>query len=378
MRVPFRQGIVRAPQNFLDLADGTVSIVAPPAEAILVTFADGASNYLLAERLDVPKAWPGPFPAGDQSFWLYWDIDRITGAKTYGYTIYEPIEAGVAPQNPRRDQHWYDTRNNKLMVWNPTADRWQHKIRVFAAELTGNATFSSVSISAPLFTGTQTGISAQTEILAGALMFDADGKPLKRNNGTFFTTEDVAITGVASSSHVKVNALVLEGEAVTNIPAFSVVYFNEFNKITLANSEQLTQAPYGVTDQDAATGKIVNVMMDGVITNPAWDWTSAGVNAPVYVNSVGEITTTPGVTPVVLGYVVDRTTIVITRSTTIVNGGGGGQPIPTGGPNQVLGMDALGLNLEYKDVVGTPDQIVITKNAGKIQVSLDDIDCGTF
>lgn len=378
MRISFRQGIVRCPPNFLELSNGAVNIIVPPAESVIVTFADGNSNYLLVERLDVPGAWPGPFPTGSQSFWLYWDLNILTGAKTYGYTIYEPIEAATAPIFAQNDQHWFDTANNKMFVWNAAANRWQQKLRVFAAQLTGGATFTSMSINSPLFTGTQTGIATPQQILAGALIFDADGKVVKRNNGAFFTTEDIAVTGIASSSQVKLGGLVLEGAAQTNIPAFTVVQFTDFNKITTANSNVVTEAPYGITDQDAATGDIVSVMMEGVITNPAWDWTSAGINAPVYLDSQGQLTAIPPVTPIVIGNVVDKDVILIKSSTTIVEGGGGGGLPPIGGPNQVLGLDNAGGALEYKTISGTANQIIVTHTANQVNLSFDEIDCGTF
>jgi len=380
MRITFRQGIVRCPPNFLELSGGSVSIVVPSAESVIVTFADGASNYLLTERLDVNDAWPGPFATGSQSYWLYWDIDRLTGTKTYGHTLYEPVEGAVAPSFPQNDQHWYDTTSNKMFVWNTTANRWQQKIRVFAAQLLGGNTFTSMSINSPAFTGTQTGISTPTQILAGALVYDADGKVLKRNNGTFFTTEDVAVTGVASSSQVKLGGLVLEAAAQTNIPAFSVVQFSDFNKIILGNSSVASEAPYGLTDQDAATGDIVSVMMEGVVSNPAWDWTAAGVNAPLYLTTTGGLTATPPVTPIIIAHVLTSDTILIKSSTTIINGGGGGGGglPPIGSPNQVLGVSGDGAGLEYKSITGTANQIVVTNTANQVNLSFGEIDCGTF
>lgn len=379
MRISFRQGIVRCPANFLELTNGTVNIVVPSAESIIVTLADGNSNYLLTERLSVSKAWPGPFPASSQSYWLYWDLNAVTGEKTYGYTLYEPIEAFTPPKQVQDDQHWFDTANNKMFVWNNAANRWQQKYRVFAAQLTGGATFTSMSINSPLFTGTQTGITSPTPIAAGALIFDADGKVVKRSGGSFFTTEDTAVTGIASSSHVKLSGLILEGTALDNIPAYTVVQFADFNKIKTASSNIVTEAPYGITEQGAAKGDTVSVMMEGVITNPDWDWSSAGVNAPVYLGPTGQLTTTKPVVPIVIGNVVDKDVIMIKSSTLIIdNGGGGGDLPPIGLANQVLGVDDSGKVLEYKSITGTENQIVVTHTAHQVNLALGEIDCGTF
>lgn len=378
MRITFRQGIVRAPANFLDLSSGAVSIIVPPAEQLLVTFADRNSNYLLAERSDVLNAWPGPFPPGAQSFWLFWDLNNVTGAKTYGYTVYEPVEGATPPPFPQNDQHWFDTANNQMKVWNTEGNRWIAKIRVFAGQLLGGTSFQSLSINAPAYTGTQTGINTPLEVAAGALIFDADGKVIKRQNGAFFTTEDVAVTGVASSSQVKIGGLVLEGTAQENIPAFTVVQFTDFDKINIANSNVISNAAYGFTDQDAATGDVVSVMVEGVITNPAWDWTSAGINAPLYVNTQGQLTAVPPVTPIVVATVIDQDVILIKSATIIVEGGGSGSLPTIGSPNQVLGVNNGGTDLEYKSITGTTNQIVVTHTANQVNLSFDSIDCGTF
>ncbi len=382
MRLSFRQGIVQCPPNFLELENGAVNLVVPSSESIIVTFADGDSNYVLSERLDVEKAWPGPFPTGNQSFWLYWDLDLLTGAKTYGYTILEPIESAAPPRNPQDQQHWYNISLNKMYVWSASGNKWQPRVRVFAAQLTGNGLFISMSNSSPSFTGTQTGVTISSlygspAFTAGALVFDADGKVLKRSNGTFFTSEDIAVTGVASSSQVKYGAMLIEAEATDNIPKFSIVQFTDFNKITTANNELITEAPYGITNQDAAVGDIVSVMMEGIITNPFWDWSSLGVNAPLYLDTNGQLTGQRPTVPVIIGYVIDRDVILINHGGGSGESSGGGDIPEIGGPNQVLGVNALGDGLEYKTLAGK-DGIVIQHSAARIDIGISVIDCGTF
>lgn len=377
MRLSFRQGIVRCPPNFLELSNGSVSVVVPHAESVVVTFADNASNYLLTERLSVANAWPGPFPTGAQTYWLYWDLNMLTGLKTYGHTTLEPIEGATAPVNPQNDQHWYDTGRNRMVVWSVAANRWQQKVRVFAAQLTGNGIFISMSIHSPSFIGTQTGILAAVDVNAGALVFDADGKVLKRNNGTFFTTEDVVVTGVASSSQVKVGGILVEAEAQTNIPKFTVVQFTDFNKIKTANSTVLNTAPYGLTNQDAAVGDIVSVAMEGVITNPDWDWSSLGINAPLFVDNNGQLTGVEPLIPIVIGYVVDRDVVLINSSTTVIGQGSAQELPPIGQPNQVLGVNPGGSGLEYKTLAGK-DGITIAHTPALTTIGIDVIDCGTF
>lgn len=319
MRIPFRQGIVRAPLNFLQLSSGKVNLSISSPDAVLVTFADGAADYLITERASVANAWAGPFSAGSQSYWLYWDLNLVTGQKTYGHTLLEPAEGSTAPSTPMNDQHWFDTSVNKMKVWNATAGRWIPKVRTFAAQLNSGSVFVSMSINSPVFTGTQVGNLQSQAVEAGALVFDADGAVVKHTNGTFLTTEDVVLTGIASSSHVKFGSIVVEAEATGNIPAYGLVRFTDFNKVSVVTNFLIDNSAYGIVDTSASPGDVVNITMEGLITNPAWDWTSAGINAALYVDNVGNLTTTVPATPIAVAAVVDKNTILLRPSSLFLN-----------------------------------------------------------
>lgn len=321
MRIPFRQGIVRAPSNFLQLTSGKVSLSIPPSQTLIMAFADGAADYLVTERLSAANAWTGPFVGGSQSYWLFWDLNTVTGAKTYGHTLLEPVEGSVAPVSPLNDQHWFDTVANKMKVWNSTVSRWIPKIRVFAGKLNNGAIFVSMSISSPVYTGTQIGNLQSIAVDAGALVFDADGYIVKKANGTFLTTEDVVLTGVASSSHVKFGSIVLEAEATESIAAFSIVRFTDFNQVSVATNYVLDNAAYGIVDVDANSGDVVSITMEGLISNSDWDWSAAGINAPLYVDINGALTTVAPPTPIAVAAVVDTTSILLRPSSLFLNSG---------------------------------------------------------
>ena len=310
MRISFRQGLVRAPANFLQLSGGRVSIALASDESIAVAFADRASNYLVTERQPITNAWIGPF-SGGTAYWLFWDLNASTGARTFGHTLLEPEEGATAPTNPQNDQHWFDTSINQMKVWNSLATRWMPVIRVFAAQLSTAGTFVSMSINSPAFTGTQIGNLQTQAVNVGALVFDADGAPVKRSNGTFFTTEDVAVTGIASSSQVKLGSMVVEAKAEANIPAFSVVRFTAFNTINVATNYLVDNGMYGIVDVAVSAGSLAQVTTDGLITNPAWDWTSVGINTPLYVDSQGQLTTTAPPTPIPVAAVADKHSILL-------------------------------------------------------------------
>lgn len=312
MRISFRQGLVRVPANFLVIAAGKVSLVLPPAETVVATLADGTNDYLITERLSITDAWTGPFVAGTD-YWLYIDINTTTGARTFGHTIYEPVETATAPTVHPVGQCWFDTVNNTFKVW--TGSSWVRKVRVFAAKLQGGTTFLSMSIISPIFTGTQVGELASQPINAGALVFDSvSGSPLKRGDGTFFTTENLALTGVVSSSQVKVGSIIVEAEALSPIPAYSIVRFADFNKVEVATNSMIEYGTYGIVEYDAATGAIASVVLEGLVQNLNWDWTAAGVNAAVYVDATGTLTTGVVPNPIPVAAVVDAHTILLRPS----------------------------------------------------------------
>jgi hypothetical protein len=319
MRISFRQGLVRAPLNFLQLAAGKVNLVIPPTDSMLLTFADGAADYLITERVSITNAWTGPFIAGAQSYWLYLDLNVLTGQRTFNHTLLMPVEGATAPVAPANDQHWFDTTVNKMKVWNSVSGTWIPKIRVFAATLTGGTILGSVSINAPLYTGTQVGSLQSIAVEAGALVFDGDSIIVKHSNGTFLTTEDVVLTGIASSSHVKFGSIVIEAAAGSAIAAYSIVRFTAFNTVTTATNYLLDNSAYGIVDRSGVSGDILSITMEGLITNPAWDWTSAGINAQLYVDGTGQLTTAIPPTPIPVAAVVDKSTILLRPSSLFLN-----------------------------------------------------------
>lgn len=327
MRTPFRQGIVKAPASFLVPTGGTVSLNIAPLDHALVTFADGDANYLIAERQSVPNAWSGPFTAGTD-YWLYWDINNRTGVRTFGYTLREPVEGNVAPLTPAPDQHWFDTANKRMKVWNATSGQWVNKIRVFAAKLQAGSVLVSMSYESPAFTGTQVGLFQSIPAVAGALVFDINGDPVRRSNGTFFTTEDAVTTGISSAAMVKLGSVVIDAVAAENIPAYSIVRFSDFHQIELASNYVSVNGTYGLIEMDATTGAVVNVVMEGVITNPNWDWSAAGVNAPLFSDETGQLTTIQPPNGVVVATVIDTNTILL-RAAIVTYTEGQGVVLPT-------------------------------------------------
>jgi hypothetical protein len=319
MLVGFRQGLVRAPANFLSRNGNAVSLQVPPNDTVIVTIADGVSDYLISEKQSITNAWAGPFNT-NVNYWLYWDIHLTTGVRTFGYTVRNPAEGPNPPTSPQNDQHWFDTTANQMKVFNTTANRWIRVIRIFAAGYLGGAVFEALGPVANVFTGTQ--IGNNTSINAGALLFDNFNGALKKKDGTYFTTEDYAVTGVASSSQVKMGSIQLRAEADAYIPPLTVVRFTDFNKILPASNFLIDKVVYGMIEFEANMGDVVNVSLEGVISSGNWDWSAAGVNTPLYVDGYGVLTTIASIPPIPVAAVIDKYSILLRPSSLFLGGSG--------------------------------------------------------
>lgn len=138
MQIPFRQGIVQCSHNLSNKPNflqkiGNDVFINTFAGPLIVSFSQGASEYLLREPDNSSiDAFVGPF-ASNKSYWFYWDLNTVTGIKTYGYTTLFPIFGPTLPANPATDQHFFSTSDHKMYVWN--GSNWVNKIRAFAGQL---------------------------------------------------------------------------------------------------------------------------------------------------------------------------------------------------------------------------------------------------
>jgi hypothetical protein len=308
MKITFRQGIVQHQQpTFLGVNTLFVDLIVTDTPCV-IAFADGIKDYLYVEQTSVADAW-GPITLGvDQ--WLYWEIDRRTAQRTFGITFLEPVAQATAPINPMNDQHWFDTSTMIMKVWSTAGNRWLEKIRTFACELSNGSLPISVSINAPAFDGTQVGNT--TEVFAGQILFDATTDlPLKTTNNKFFTTEDRLTVKTIAASDIKVASLVLSAEAQQVLAPYTIVKFTDFSRVEHADEFTSQQAgQFGIIQESASVGDFVNVIVGGVITNPAWTWPA--VNAHLYADDAGDlvdIAPIPNAVPVAT--VVDAKTIVL-------------------------------------------------------------------
>lgn len=293
-RLNFRQGIVRHQTDiggnptFLQVSGGYVNLIVSP-DPTLITFISGDADYLYTESVTINNAW-GPFIA--QDYWLYWDMNLITGVVTRGSTTLEPIISPSTPTSPSAGQLWFNTSTNIWSEYSGTS--WAEVLRVFACKLANGNTPVSMSINAPDFKGTQVGLTTPRRI--GSLVFDVSGTPLRTGVGNkFFTTEDAFVTGVSSAASLRIEPIVIQGKSSTAIAAYQVVEFFEFNEIRPATTTDQGTKALGILEEDVVANEVVSFVTAGIIFNEAWDWVAAGasVNDPIYFNSTGIIQLTP-------------------------------------------------------------------------------------
>lgn len=305
MKLTFRQGIARyqtdvyATPTFLkksSLSGEFIDLIVSPDPTIII-FAHRNATYVVEESRTVERAW-GPFTAGQTATrYLYWDINLLDGALTRGYTLYPQIVAGVAPSSPTIDQHWFDTAEKQMKVWN--GHKWLEKVRLFAA------TYSSQAIIQPMPLGSQAGQVGSFE--AGNLILDSFNKPVRSSDGTFLTTVTELSIINAGTRQFKFEGEVVSAMADEFIPAFSFVQTLPNRKLRLARSSDWQSRVVGIVTEDLYKSEVGIVTTDGLIRNEQWNFPSNMVGRPVFCGSTGEVTLVPPAQGVsqICGYVQD-------------------------------------------------------------------------
>jgi len=293
-RINFRQGIVRTHATALQFTAGnTVILLDGQTAPVVLNFADGPNDdYLWEEALLVDPAWTD-LPSANE-YWLYIDIDKMTAERTFGTTIYQPLDQPNTPSNPAVGQHWFDTRSTQtvMKVW--AGSRWTEKVRMFVAKVSGLTIF-------PYSTGTQAGLN--DSVLSGRILYDDENRtqPIKkydrRGQGKFITTESVIFSQFSNITGFKVAQGLVEGQAIENIPQYYAVALRggEY-KIGLAKngtSGGAQPGPYpaiGIATEDFVTGETHTYAANGYITDDNFNWIE-DPGTYIFVGPTGQLTT---------------------------------------------------------------------------------------
>ena len=287
-RLTFRHGLVRyqtdtaSTPTFLQTSGGGqwIDINVSPDPTVF-TIAHYAQDYLFVESVSVPQAW-GPFSTGTD-YWLYWDIDFITGELTRNYTNLQPVYQATPPPTAV-DQHWFDLSEKVMKVWSGSS--WGEKLRVFAGF------YQNGSVLTPNTIGSQIGISNVTAF-AGFPLMDDDDKPVQKfrrnRKGEFVHTETPLASQWARVANFRVESAIVQGEAIENIPIHYAVSYRGPNKIGLAKQMEYDFPAIGIAAEDMFTSEVRSFVTKGYVQDSLWNWTQPA-GTLLFVGPSGELT----------------------------------------------------------------------------------------
>lgn len=285
MNVTFRQGIIKHSivgpnQNFL-VANGNTVDLKVTNGITSITFSQGHSNYTHDETTEVIGAWNGTFTA-NTNYWLYFDINTLTGIRTFGYTEIEPLVSSNKPSNTQTGQHWYNLSDNKMYVFETSV--WRNVIRVFACMYDGINLYSmGGGVGSYPFAGSQVGIN-NVNSFSGHILYD-NGKGVLNNSREFYTTESAFSIAGNNITNIKLESTFSLAEAKEPISKYSVVKIVSEDAIELANYED--DEILAIATEDVVLGGITNIIYSGIIVNEQWNWENVGDK--LWVNSNGEL-----------------------------------------------------------------------------------------
>lgn len=306
MKLTFRQGIVRHQSDvsgnptFLQrsAANGQfVDLVVSPTPTILA-FAHREGTYLVEELKTVPNAWG---PLSSATSYLYWDVNLLNASLTRGITLLPPIYSPIAPNNPAADQHWFNTAENLMRVWN--GSKWVEKIRVFAGFVSSGSIVQSYPI------GSQAEINGDFE--AGNIVLDSFGMPLRQSNGCFVTTTTWLNVVNLGTVTARLDGAIMNGMAAEELPKFSLVQLRSGRRLVLARSTDYNTRISGLVCEDLYEGEIGRVVSSGVVRSDSWSFNDNVISKPLFCGPTGEVTTVAPRSGVIqqIGFVYDKDAI---------------------------------------------------------------------
>lgn len=313
-RFNFRHGMARRQEDgfgnpaFLQPSNGGqyVDLIVSTDPTVFV-IAHYDADYMVTENVTVSQAW-GPFSAGTD-YWLYWDVDFVTGALTRGFTTLQPVDDPNAPSSPSVDQHWFDMTENVQKVW--TGSAWVEKIRLFASKYASGSTLFEQPI------GSQVGLN-NIVTYAGAILFDPDGSPLQKfqrnRRGQFITTETDLNSQLSRIANFRVEAAVVQGEAQEEIPLHHAIGYFDYDKLVLARNGNPAIPAIGISMEEMNTNEVRSFITKGYVTNEIdWDWSAYPAGTPLFVGPAGELIPNPPTTVSLqqIATVVNPTTVFV-------------------------------------------------------------------
>lgn len=361
MIIDFHQGIVTYPasgsiQQFLAYQGGYVTLSTSNGRVDIVA-THGVEDYLHTESTTVSQAW-GPITPGVDA-WLYWDINTRSAVRTFGITYVQPVFGSSPPNSPVNDQHWFDVTAKQMKVYNSALSKWVTFIRVFACKI-NNGVFSSMgsNLSSP-YAGTQAGLTSP-EVLAGRIIVDVEGKPIRRANGSFFTTEDEFFVNGSPVNALRLESVVQDVTAGEPIAANQIVKYTAFGEVLLATYNDTQTTAIAISLENIATNEAGIVGIQGVITNPNWAWAEVGIPLWIHGTIPGYLTDVDPHVVSTIDYPEKKPPVarVLTPNTVFFDQGLGGLGMASGEP-----IDLDGYVLKAGDTMSGNLSLPATQNS---------------
>jgi hypothetical protein len=316
MQINFRQGIVARQQpNFLQLDSNGgfgVDLLATYNSPTIVTFAQGTTDILFQENTNINMAWSGL--SNSVHYWLYWDINQTTGIRTFGTTTLQPIVQSTAPSAPANGQHWYDTVNFVMNVYNNGA--WSPRVRVFGGEVNAG-TLVQYAV------GSQ--IGNNTTVYAGFILIDDLNLPVKKyqifNLGEFITTESPLASQSSRLQNFRLETAMDTATASVDIAQYAAVCYTGQNTIGVTTCLTPSSPAIGVASVAFNAGDTNSFIQSGYIYNIAWNFVP-NYGSYLFVDTNGNLTQTMPTSGSmqIMGYVVDAQTVFIRPQQIIIFG----------------------------------------------------------
>lgn len=290
---------------------------------------------------------------------------------------------------------WYDTANHRMYEY--TGSVWAERIRVFAARLY-NLAFSPLgTYSPPNFTGTQIGVM-NTTTRAGRVLFTDSTTPIQRDDRTFVTTEDQFFANASRVDALRLESNVARAKAAMVLAAFQVVGWTSEGTISSATYDMVGRGDpgdplppdddttvVGILCESLSPGETGAVIIQGVITNPDWNWLDVTrVGGPLWVSDAGTLVPQDPHFSDPFTYPIGRVPVarVLARDTIVFEQGLGGKgDRGPGGGGGISSFDVTNIGAgagvhaqtvnqiaQLKSLVAGPN-ITITPSASEIQIS---------
>lgn len=306
MIVSLKQGLITARQktSYLFRQNNNIDLIVNN-NPILVIFSHGVGAYLIEETESITAAWQGPF-SDNESYWFYWDIDTISGKKSFGITKVKPTFGDTLPSTPSNDQHFFDKNDNYMKVWNGSA--WIHRIRVFAGSLINGelSTFGK---------GSQADLYGQFEV--NEIRFHKIGSPiikeLDNDNYIFVTNSGNNKQDVGQIENLKYERVAVSVIANQNLEKSIAVTLNDSGKAIPASYTNINKEVLGITETSFNTDEQKNIITKGFITDRETFNFSEPPNFPLFIDENGNITSTIPTADSIqkIGYIISPNTIFV-------------------------------------------------------------------